>query len=92
MSVSLSDTDSRTLILYGTDACHLCELALAIVLAEPLLRGWALDYIDVAFDEQLLATFGAQIPVLSWPARGQLLFWPFDAAAVHALIAGHALD
>ena len=52
------------------------------MLAEPRLAGWALDYVDIADDEQLLAAYAELIPVLSWPAGGQLLHWPFDAAAL----------
>ena len=87
----MSDADSRTLILYGTDACQLCEAALALVLAEPSLEGWALDYIDIALDEQLLTEFAARIPVLSWPAREQWLYWPFDAVALRGLIASQSV-
>ena len=75
------------LILYGTEGCQLCDEALALVLAEPQLVGWALDSIDIAFDEQLLATYAERIPVLVNGAHGAALDWPFDATALSAFVA-----
>ena len=87
MSDSVAIVDSRTLILYGTEGCHLCEEALALVLGEPSLAGWALEYVDIANDEQLLATFAERIPVLALPTNDQCLNWPFTAIALSAFVA-----
>ena len=60
------------LILYGTDHCHLCEQAAA------LLNALDLPYveIDIVDDETLLARYGLSIPVLR-DALERELCWPF---------------
>ena len=83
----LTDQDSRTLALYGTDACHLCEEAIAILQQMTALQGWLLEWIDIADDEELLERYGAHIPVLRWPAGGVRLDWPFVAEDVLTLLA-----
>jgi hypothetical protein len=65
-------------ILYGTEFCHLCDEAEA-VLHEV---GIAADYIDIADDDELLEKYGVRIPVLQRMDTGAELGWPFDAANV----------
>jgi glutaredoxin len=64
--------------LYGTESCHLCDEA------EAVLRqvGVAADYIDIADDDELLEKYGIRIPVLQRMDTGSELGWPFDAARV----------
>lgn len=66
------------LILYGTQACHLCEEAGAILNA----LGLEADYCDIVDDDTLLELYGVRIPVLKRLDTGAELGWPFDAAAV----------
>lgn len=66
------------LILYGTSSCHLCEQAEAILCGMEL----AVEHIDIAEDDGLLNRYGARIPVLRRTDTGEVLGWPFDAAAV----------
>jgi glutaredoxin len=64
--------------LYGTEFCHLCDEA------EAMLRevGIAADYVDIADDDELLEKYGIRIPVLQRSDTGAELGWPFDAANV----------
>lgn len=75
---------SRALYLYTTDHCHLCDEAMSLLLTDPavapLLAGLRLVTVDVALDDELLARFGEQVPVLARGAR--TLGWPFDGDAV----------
>jgi hypothetical protein len=68
----------NTFILYGTESCHLCDEA------EAVLRevGVAADYIDIADDDELLEKYGIRIPVLQRMDTGAELGWPFDSARV----------
>ena len=59
----------KTLVLYSTDHCSLCERALEMLLGLPELRGWALQVVDIAGDEALLHGYGARIPVLRFDGR-----------------------
>lgn len=61
------------LILYGTEGCHLCEDAQA-VLAD---IGLAWRDIDIADDDLLLARYDIRIPVLTRQDNGAELDWPF---------------
>lgn len=71
------------LVLYGTLGCHLCELAEAALL--PLVaQGVLIECIDIADDEQLLARYQRDIPVLV--GAGGECRWPFDLAAAVALL------
>ncbi len=66
------------LTLYSTSACHLCELA------EAMLQAWqsgggALSYsvVDIADSDALFERYGLRIPVLRH-ADGRELNWPFQ--------------
>ena len=54
----------KSLILYSTDHCALCEEALDLLFSMPELRGLALRVVDVAEDDSLLRRYGERIPVL----------------------------
>ncbi len=64
--------------LYGTEFCHLCEEA------EAILRkaGVVAVHVDIAEYDDLLEKYGAQIPVLWRVDNDAELGWPFDAVAV----------
>lgn len=65
-------------ILYGTEFCHLCDAAKAILCE----TGIDADYIDIAEDDALLEKYGIRIPVLQRVDTGAELGWPFDATTV----------
>lgn len=74
----------KTLVLYSTDHCALCEEALEALFSMPELQGWALKVIDVAADPDLLERYGERIPVLS--ANGIDYDGPFDRGALAAFL------
>lgn len=61
-------------ILYGTEGCHLCEEA------EALLMQVGLDFEkqDIMDDEQALQLYAVRIPVLQHRHSLLELGWPFD--------------
>jgi hypothetical protein len=75
------------LTLYGTSACHLCELAEEIL--EPLVAAGIaspFEKQDISDDDALFEAYGERIPVLR-DCHGRELGWPFDAEAVIAWLA-----
>lgn len=69
------------LTLYSTWGCHLCEQAKQLLLDAGL--DGQFQVIDIIDDEQLLQRFRVHIPVVSSDKeQHQLLFWPFDLAAL----------
>lgn len=64
--------------LYGTEFCHLCDGA------EAVLRevGISAEYVDIAEDDKLVEKYGIRIPVLQRMDTGAELGWPFDAGSV----------
>ena len=73
--------------LYGTSACHLCELAEALVVTA--LRNGAqctVEDIDISESDDLMARYGERIPVLRHP-DGRELNWPFSAQDVERFLA-----
>lgn len=69
--------------LYGTEHCHLCEQA------EAILRelGIAAAHIDIVEDDAAFVCYELRIPVLRRTDTGAELGWPFDAAAVARFLA-----
>lgn len=78
-----NESELMTLTLYGTSACHLCELA------EMLLQdlGEDLRYVkmDISESDDLFERYGLLIPVLQHP-DGRELGWPFTAEQVSGFI------
>lgn len=76
-----------SLILYGTSACHLCELA-EEQLDSLRERGYAVAYrkVDIAADDDLLARYGIRIPVVQRAPDGRELDWPFEPADILQLL------
>ena len=70
-------------ILYGTEGCHLCEEA------EALLQqaGLVFDAHDIIDDESTQQRYGLRIPVLKHTGSERELDWPFDNARLHDFIA-----
>lgn len=75
-------SETRTLVLYHTLGCHLCEQAEQI--AAPLARdhGWLLQLRDIADEKVLLERYSTRIPVLCDPLRGREIGWPFSVDEV----------
>ena len=73
----------KAFTLYGTSACHLCELAHAMLEQEMAGAedGCSLEAdiheVDIAGDDLLFDRYGVRIPVLKHP-DGRELGWPFS--------------
>ena len=75
----------KSLILYSTSACQLCERAQSLLASMPELRFVEVDVVDIAEDATLLARYGTSIPVLVI-ASGAELAWPFNADDILELV------
>ena len=74
---------TKQFVLYGSEGCHLCELAEDI--CNPVL-GDSLDYIDIVTDSELVESYGTHIPVLKHKLSNNELYWPFTANEVEAFV------
>lgn len=74
------------LTLYGTEGCHLCNDAQA------LLKQAGLQWcdVDIAEDDALLECYGIRIPVLLRNDNGNELSWPFKYEDVLRFISSEA--
>ncbi|MEJ2531539.1 MAG: glutaredoxin family protein [Halioglobus sp.] len=68
--------------LYGTSACHLCEIAEAMLEG----RGVAFDKVDISTSDDLFERYGVRIPVLQRP-DGRELGWPFSETELAEFLA-----
>ena len=77
----------QELELYGTSACHLCELAEAM-LAEMLVdeTDWQIELIDIADNDDTLERYALKIPLLKCVVDGRELSWPFDKLGVRRFV------
>jgi hypothetical protein len=78
----------RTMTLYSTDACHLCEQAKGLI--DEALRAYGdgrCEVVDISEDDALFERYGWHIPVLR--IDDTELFWPFDARAILAHLQAH---
>ena len=72
---------------YTTSGCHLCEDALALLVA-PIQQGLIqITSIDIADDDELVEVYGIRIPVLKRLDTNQELGWPFDEEMLAEFIA-----
>ncbi|HVL00461.1 MAG TPA: glutaredoxin family protein [Dongiaceae bacterium] len=68
-------------ILYGTSACHLCEVALELLQATLNPECFDLALVDIADNDELVERYGVRIPVLQ-RQDGVELGWPFGVEDV----------
>ncbi|MFT5788647.1 MAG: hypothetical protein ACI8SJ_000754 [Shewanella sp.] len=73
---------ASSIILYHTDACHLCELAAG------LLQQAQVTFVaqDICDNEQLAEDYGTRIPVIKKAACNSELSWPFDLEALEEFL------
>jgi hypothetical protein len=71
------------LLLLGTDGCHLCEDAQAILNENNII----FDYVDIALIEEWQPQFAMLIPVLYHVESKRYLTWYFDSPALFSFIA-----
>lgn len=67
----------KSLILYSTPACHLCETALGLV--EPLISSMAIviTKVDISNSDELVELYGIRIPVFCFENKDFEIGWPF---------------
>lgn len=81
--------------LYGTSACHLCELAESLL--AQVLAGFSeaqrprIELVDIADSDALIERYGIRIPVLRREGDELELGWPFDAQQARLLLSGAPL-
>nr|WP_086938597.1 glutaredoxin family protein [Thaumasiovibrio occultus] len=88
------------LILYGTEGCHLCEQASALLEQAGVFD--LVRYVDIAFDDALFHRYGVTIPVVSLVSdtrndehlsNNELeLGWPFDLAELNDWLKQHGIN
>ncbi|NQZ11321.1 MAG: glutaredoxin family protein [Algicola sp.] len=78
--------------LYGTDGCHLCELAeqLLAELDQLAVSKVIVKRVDIIDDERLVEAYGTTIPVIKNTHSGFEMNWPFDAAQLADFLAGRS--
>jgi len=88
-------TNSRHLILYSRQDCHLCDQAQALI--EQVIAGsdWQLEKVDIDSDPQLTELYRFTIPVLarvnaeagsSTSTSMATLNWPFPPSRIKDLL------
>lgn len=75
------------LVLFGTDGCHLCEDAQALLLSLPVALTCDLYVEDIASSEALVERYGLLIPILKSEETQAELHWPFDSAKLLSWLA-----
>lgn len=71
------------LTLYGTSACHLCEIAQAMLEHS----GASFELVDISESDSLFERYGVTIPVLKRGDDAQLN-WPFGEEELVVFLAG----
>ena len=71
-----------TIKFYTTDACTLCEEALAIVKVCVSKESHQLEMIDIVDQDDLIKQYATKIPVLCRDDTKSCLYWPFSPADV----------
>jgi len=71
-----------SLVLLGTEGCHLCEQARSVLLRLSGYIPWDVELQDIAESEAMVALYGVRIPVLKYEASAGSgdteLDWPFN--------------
>ncbi|MBB1485323.1 glutaredoxin family protein [Oceanospirillum sediminis] len=77
---------NKTLYLYTTAGCHLCDMAMAIV--HPLVQqqGIKLELVEISEQESLVEKYGVRIPVIRLDGQESDLGWPFEAEQAQAYL------
>lgn len=79
-----SHTLTSPFVLYSSEGCHLCEMALA--LCHQQIDKTQLRIVDIVEDDALVEQYGVHIPVLEKISDGTKLFWPFNSQQLAAFI------
>ncbi len=80
-----------SVILYHTEGCHLCEVALSLITPFSDDFNLTVKYCDIIDDPDALENYAVHIPVLADSTQQKKLFWPFDAAAISQFLQGEVV-
>ena len=72
--------------LYGTDGCHLCEIAEH--LCKQVISKDNIEYVDIIDVPKLVELYGTCIPVLEHIPSHMALYWPFNIEQLQEFISG----
>ncbi|WNC70450.1 glutaredoxin family protein [Thalassotalea psychrophila] len=72
--------------LYGTEGCHLCEIAEEICVQ--LISRDNIEYVDIIEEPRLVELYGTSIPVLEHLNSHMALYWPFNKEQLQEFISG----
>lgn len=76
----------ESVTLFGTSACHLCEVAQDLLRATLNPEFFDVATVDIADSDTLIERYGVLIPVLRRDVDGSELNWPFDVEALIAFL------
>tara|TARA_R110001583_G_C5650983_1_gene408747 strand:+ start:1548 stop:1799 length:252 start_codon:yes stop_codon:yes gene_type:complete len=80
------------LVLYGTQGCHLCDIAEQLVASTLDLNVLSVELVDIAYDDQLIERYAVRIPVIMDIDSGAELGWPFDIQRLTEFVAKAAIS
>lgn len=67
------------LIFYGTEGCHLCDVAYELLMPAMAQERITVTYSDILDDPDLEERYSLRIPVVQDEASRHELSWPFDS-------------
>lgn len=76
----------KTVYLYSTPGCHLCDLAWEILAPIVTHLPVRLEEVDIAEADELIERYGIRIPVLKFVEHDEDLGWPFDTGQATAYL------
>ncbi len=76
----------EVLYLYGTSACHLCEVAEKVIGNVLSQDYFDITVIDIAESDAMIECYGTRIPVLQVKKNQDEIGWPFDEAQLMSFI------
>ena len=79
-------------ILYGTQGCHLCDVAENLIASTFDLNVMSVELVDIAYDDQLVERYGVRIPVIVDINSGAELVWPFGIQELTNFVAKAAIN
>ena len=77
-----------TLLLLGTDGCHLCDDAQTLLNENQIVA----EYVDIALHEEWQTQFALLIPVLFHVESQRFLNWCFDSPTLLSFIESFNYD
>ena len=77
----------RTIILFTTKGCHLCENAEKLLLTLMQTHDLIIESVDISDSEALVERYGILIPVIKDKKTQKELYWPFEADDIISLFA-----